>query len=77
VVAKDALVSRSGKMHVFVVAKNSRVDLRPVRVGILTRETAEIREGVRAGEQIVVAGQEALADDAPVKIQGGEQAAAG
>lgn len=77
VVAKDALVSRNGKMHVFVVANGNRADLRPVRVGILTRETAEIREGVRAGEQIVIAGQDALADKAPVKVQGGEQAAAG
>ena len=75
VVSKDALVSRAGKLHVFIAGQNNKAELRPVQVGIQTRETAEIRTGVRAGERIIVTGQDALADGAAITVQG-EQAAA-
>jgi membrane fusion protein, multidrug efflux system len=60
--------------YVFVVLPNSRVEKRRVKVGLLTRTSAVIDEGVDVGERVVTDGQyrvqsgtlvEVLADVAP------------
>lgn len=69
VVSKDALVSREGKMLVFVASEDSKAELRPVKVGVQTEQTAEVLSGVRAGERVIVAGQDTLANGAAIRIQ--------
>nr|CAA9231210.1 hypothetical protein AVDCRST_MAG63-1108 [uncultured Armatimonadetes bacterium] len=78
VVPKDALLSRDGKTQVFVAGAGNKAELRTLRVGIQARDFVEALSGVRAGERVVVAGQDALADGGALTIQagGGEQQAA-
>lgn len=68
VVAKDALLSRNGKNQMFV-AQGTRADLRTIRVGVQTPETVEVREGIRAGERVIVVGQDGLADGDVIRVQ--------
>ena len=70
-VPRSALVRRGGTLAVFVVegpvgALDARV--REVRVGRQGGESVELLEGVRAGERVVIEGQFALSDGAPVVI---------
>jgi HlyD family secretion protein len=76
VISKDALVSAGteGGFAVFVAEGNKAVR-RPVQVGIQTSQTVEVRSGVKEGDQIVVAGQDALRDGATVRIQSGDDSA--
>lgn len=69
VVPKDALLAREGKSQIFV-AKGKKAVLRDVRIGVVTPQTVEIRAGVQAGEQVVVAGQEALSDGGAINVRG-------
>ena len=72
VVPKDALVkSDEGDFALFVV-KAGIAQQRKVTLGVITAETAEIREGVQAGEQIVVTGQNSLSDGKKVRVVPGE-----
>ncbi len=67
-VAKDALVkSEDGAFAVFV-AKGNIAEQRKVTLGVTTAETAEIRSGVSAGEQVIVVGQTALRDGAAIRV---------
>ena len=68
VVPKDALVADGDNFAVFVVDGN-KATRRPVKVGIQTTETSEILSGVRAGETIIVNGQNGLKDGSPVQIE--------
>ncbi len=57
---------------------NGKAELRNVKVGIQTEETAEIRSGVQEGDRVIVAGQDALQNGGAIRIQGqesGQQAA--
>jgi RND family efflux transporter MFP subunit len=65
-VPKDALVSRSGQTIVFVV-KGDTVQQRTVTTGIIQNGTAEITNGLSAGEEVVTAGQNDLKDGSLVK----------
>ncbi|MDJ0789722.1 MAG: efflux RND transporter periplasmic adaptor subunit [Myxococcota bacterium] len=70
-VPRSALVRRGGTLAVFVVegsegALDARV--REVRVGRQGGESVELLEGVEAGERVVIEGQFALSDGAPVVI---------
>jgi RND family efflux transporter MFP subunit len=80
VVAKDALLARDGKTLVFVAAPGGdKAERRDVRVGIQTEQTAEILSGVRDGERVIVAGQDALKDGGSIRVEGaagGQQRAA-
>ncbi len=71
VIPKDALLTRDGKTTVFVAQTGDTAKLRSVKVGVLTAETAEVRSGVRPGERVIVAGQEALEDGGKIRVQAG------
>ena len=72
VVPRVALLEDDGDPAVFVVTgdKTKRV---PVKLGYVDGSWAEIREGVKEGEQVVVAGKTALRDGTVVQVLGQPQ----
>ncbi|MBA3258580.1 MAG: efflux RND transporter periplasmic adaptor subunit [Gemmatimonadales bacterium] len=65
VIAEDAVLPLQGATFVWV-ADSGKASRRQVELGIRTPGFVEVRSGVEAGEQVVVAGQERLAEGAPV-----------
>ena len=64
---QESVISRLGKSFVFVV-NGDTVQKREVTVGLSVDGTAEILSGVKAGETLVVKGQELLDDGSKVKV---------
>ncbi len=71
----DAIVQNAQKtVHVYVYSpEQGRVYLRSVEVGAPVGSEVEIRSGLRADEQVVVAGQQNVREGSPVKLMGGAQ----
>lgn len=69
VIPRVALLEDEGDPAVFLVRgdKASRV---PVKLGYLDGEWAEVRSGVKEGEQVVIAGKTALRDGSVVQVLG-------
>jgi membrane fusion protein (multidrug efflux system) len=65
VVPEDAIIPLQGSNYVWVVAKG-KATRRQVDIGVRTPGFVEARSGVEAAEQVVVGGQERLAEGAPV-----------
>jgi cobalt-zinc-cadmium efflux system membrane fusion protein len=63
-----AIVREGEDAAVFVVADQKAVR-RPVTVGITDAEHAEIRDGLKAGEPVIVEGQNGLPDGASVTLE--------
>jgi HlyD family secretion protein len=66
-VPRDAVVQRSGKDVVFVVA-DGKAQMRPVLQGIPSGGTVEIMNGLKQGEQVVVVGLSGLNDGDAVRV---------
>jgi len=64
VIAEDAVLPLQGANFVWVVI-DGKATRRPVELGVRTPGFVEARTGVEAGEQVVVGGQERLAEGAP------------
>jgi membrane fusion protein, multidrug efflux system len=72
VVPEAAVVPRGGENFVFVVAPDGTAGERRVELGQRESGRVEVRAGVRAGERVVVAGQQRLRDGTPVElVEGG------
>ena len=69
-VPAEAVFRRNGAMHVFVI-EDQRAHLRPVRTGRTDGSLIEIVDGLATDETVVIDGQFALRDGAPVTIVGG------
>jgi RND family efflux transporter MFP subunit len=69
VVPREAVAERGGRKVVFVV-KQQKVERREVALGLGDDEVVEIREGLEAGERIVVRGLETLTDGTRVRVSG-------
>ncbi|WP_460761650.1 efflux RND transporter periplasmic adaptor subunit [Lysobacter fragariae] len=69
VVPRAALLEDESDPAVFVVRnkKSARV---PVKLGYMDGEWAEVRSGIKQGEQVVVAGKSALRDGSEVQVIG-------
>ncbi|MER2249805.1 efflux RND transporter periplasmic adaptor subunit [Methylorubrum podarium] len=52
----DAIVHEGGKAHLWVARPDGAVVARPVRIGLVNGETAQIVEGLAVGEEIVTRG---------------------
>jgi membrane fusion protein (multidrug efflux system) len=65
VIAEDAVLPIQGTNYVWV-ALEGKATRRQVELGVRTPGFVEARSGVEAGEQVVVGGQERLAEGAPV-----------
>ena len=68
VVPEDALVAEGTRQFVFVVA-DGRSMRREVQLGLRMQSEVEIREGVKAGDQIVVRGHQRIRHNLPVRAQ--------
>jgi RND family efflux transporter MFP subunit len=82
-VPQDALVDHRGKTVVYVLntspegeyadglpADTPRVVMREVTTGVIINRETEIKSGLKAGESVVVQGQQFLTDGAPVRVLG-------
>ena len=65
VIPEDAVVPAEGSSFVWV-AIGGKADRRKVSLGVRTPGFVEVRDGVKAGEQVVTGGLELLAPGAPV-----------
>lgn len=77
---KDALTvtaERRGEEHVYraVVMKDGKAVERKVMIGLVDGQKAQILEGLKVGEDLVVEGQHLLADGDPVRLIGAEDSA--
>lgn len=68
VIAEDAVLPIQGANFVWVVA-DGKATRRQVELGVRTPGLVEARSGVEAGEEVVVGGQERLAEGAPVNAK--------
>ncbi|HVR80823.1 MAG TPA: efflux RND transporter periplasmic adaptor subunit [Luteimonas sp.] len=69
VVPRVALLDDEGDPAVFVVRSN-KVTRVPVKLGYMDGAWAEIRNGVKVGDQVVIAGKTALRDGSVVQVLG-------
>ena len=63
----QALVSKGGRDFVYVV-KDGKALARTVQKGLIKDTFVEIIQGVKAGEKVVIAGQDSLKDGSPVQL---------
>lgn len=75
VVPETALVMREDRKTVYVVTADNKVQQRLLTLGYVGGGWAEVLEGVKEGEQIVVAGQNKLRDGSKVRIVASGEAA--
>jgi membrane fusion protein (multidrug efflux system) len=68
VIPEDAVLPLQGSNFVWVVA-NGKATRRQVELGVRTPGFVEIKTGVENAEQVVVGGQERLAEGAPVQAK--------
>ena len=68
VIPEDAILPLQGSNIVWVVA-NGKATKRQVELGVRTPGFVEIKSGVQKAEQVVVGGQERLAEGAPVQAK--------
>lgn len=68
VIPEDAILPLQGSNFVWVVA-NGKATKRQVELGVRTPGFVEIKSGVQKAEQVVVGGQERLAEGAPVQAK--------
>jgi membrane fusion protein (multidrug efflux system) len=62
-------IAREGEEAAVFVVMGNKAQRRPVVVGIVDKDHAEIKEGVKAGEQVIVKGQAGLPDGAAITIE--------
>ena len=68
-VHKDAIIKRRGQDLVYV-AKDGEAQVRPVQLGKAVGSRFEVRSGLKAGEQVVVRGNERLKPGDKIQVLG-------
>jgi len=70
IVIPSAAIERSSQgAYVYVVGYNSRVQVRPVTLGVISNADMQILSGLEIGEQVVVKGIDRLQNNAEVRIE--------
>jgi membrane fusion protein (multidrug efflux system) len=69
VVPRIALLEDEGDPAVFAVKAGKAVRV-PIKLGYLDGQWAEVRQGLKVGDQVVTAGKVALREGSPVQIVG-------
>ena len=64
----EALIHEDDDTFVMVAGDDKKAHKRKVEVGLITPTTAELVSGVKAGEQVIVQGQQGLPDGADIVI---------
>jgi len=67
VVPQRAVTELQGQAQVKVVGPDSRIQVRPIRVGIRVDKEWVVQNGLQAGERVAVDAASSLADGAPVR----------
>lgn len=70
VITASAAVISEGRAHVFVL-EGDAVKRRSIELGVDGGEWLEVKSGLRAGEEVVTAGSDGLADGAKVRVSRG------
>lgn len=70
-IPKVAIVDRGNEKFVYVIKEN-KAEKRIIEIGRGDKDKVEVTNGLTEGEQVVTAGQQLIADESPVKVQGGE-----
>ena len=65
---KRALMSTDNNQTVFVIDSENKVSRKQVHLGYQADNTVEVLSGLALGDQVVIAGQSALKDDALVNV---------
>lgn len=65
---KRALMSTDNNQTVFVIDSGNKVSRKQVHLGYQADDTVEVLSGLAPGEQVVIAGQSALKDEALVNV---------
>jgi membrane fusion protein, copper/silver efflux system len=71
-VARDAVVDTGAAQYVYVVKHDGLYEPRAVRVGARLKETLEIVDGLREGEEIVTSGVFLLDSESRLRASGGQ-----
>lgn len=66
-VPADAVIERDGAYYLFVV-ENGVAKEKQVKTGIITDQLAEIKEGLSAGQTVIVSGNRLVADGQKIKV---------
>lgn len=75
-VPQQAIVRIDGKPHVWTVDDNAKAQLASVTLGELTHGRYRVASGLRAGQNVVVAGMDRLAEDVEVRAEAPQTMAA-
>ncbi|MCL5045619.1 MAG: efflux RND transporter periplasmic adaptor subunit [Actinobacteria bacterium] len=67
-IPSEAVLGRAGKPKVFVLEGGVARE-RSVKMGLSDGKSVEVTEGLKAGDQVIVAGQNLVSDNLPVSIQ--------
>jgi membrane fusion protein, multidrug efflux system len=68
-VPREAILHDQDGSYVFVAADDGRAHRAAVRVGLVTRDLAQVLAGVSAGDRVITTGLDGLVDGMPVSIQ--------
>jgi multidrug efflux pump subunit AcrA (membrane-fusion protein) len=68
VIPRGAVINTYGSWIVFVVNQNNIAERREISLGIENEELVEVTGGLENGELVVIAGQNFLSDDDPVRV---------
>jgi hypothetical protein len=68
VIPRGAVINTYGSWIVFVVNQNSMAERREIKLGLENEELVEVSNGLKAGEQVVSAGQNFLSDGDLVRV---------
>lgn len=72
IIPDSALLSTSGSHEAVFVVQDGRAVRRKIRLGIEQGSRIQVVEGIKAGEQVVVAGMNSLSDGVAVRIEKAE-----
>lgn len=75
VIPEPALMNNGDRVLVFVVDDAGKAQMRPIQVGVRLAGFAEVTQGLKEGENVVVEGVQKLAPGMPVKLAPPEAAA--
>lgn len=69
IVPAAALVDDEGDLFVMVAGEDNKAHRHPVAVGLSTRTKAEITSGIKAGDRVIVRGQDGLPEGAAIAVE--------
>jgi RND family efflux transporter MFP subunit len=68
IVPAAAIVRDGGEVFVMLAGADNKAHKQPVTLGLTTREFAQIMQGLKAGDSVIVRGQDGLPDGATITV---------